>query len=396
MEKHPFTVHVPQAILDDLKDRLAYTRWPDEVENAGWDYGTNRHYLKSLVDYWQHEFDWRAQEKKLNQFAHFREHIDGLGIHFIHERGRGENPLPILLTHGWPGSFFEMFKLIPLLTDPEKHGGDPTDAFDVIVPSLPGFGFSDRPTVRGMATMQTAELWARLMRDVLGYSHFAAAGGDIGSGVTQRLALAHPELLVGIHLTYLSVHASLPEQPNLSEEEQHYLQVVQQWSQEEGAYSALHSTKPQTLAYGLNDSPVGLAAWIIEKFRAWSDCNGEVEQRFSKDELLTNIMLYWSTETISSSVRMYYENAHTLPKLRPEQHISVPAGIALFPKEISLPPREWAERLLLVQRWTMMPRGGHFAAMEEPELLAEELRAFFRPFRSEKTNVTISPMPRNS
>lgn len=275
-----------------------------------------------------------------------------------------------------------MFKLIPLLTDPEEHGGDPADAFDVIVPSLPGFGFSDRPTVRGMATAQTAELWARLMRDVLGYARFAAAGGDIGSGVTQHLALAHPELLVGIHLTYLNANVPLSEQPNLSEAEQNYVQAVQQWSREEGAYATLQSTKPQTLAYGLNDSPVGLAAWITEKFRAWSDCNGEVEQRFSKDELLTNILLYWTTKTISSSVRMYYENAHALPMLQPGQHIAVPTGIALFPKEISVPPREWAERLLLVQRWTEMPRGGHFAAMEEPELLAEELRAFFRPLRT--------------
>ena len=232
MEKHPFTIHVPQAVLADLKDRLARTRWPDEVEDAGWDYGTNLSYLKALVDYWQHDFDWRSQEEKLNQFAHYRAHIDGLRIHFIHERGRGPKPLPILLTHGWPGSFFEMFKLIPLLTDPAGHGGDPADAFDVIVPSLPGFGFSDRPTVRGMATAQTAELWTRLMRDVLGYARFAAAGGDIGSGVSLRLALAHPDLLVGIHLTYLGKIIPLPEHPNLSEAEQRHLQAEQQWSLE--------------------------------------------------------------------------------------------------------------------------------------------------------------------
>ncbi len=385
MKKSPFTVHVPQAVLDDLRERLAHTRWPDEVDEAGWDYGTNLAYLKTLVDYWQHEFDWRAQEEKINQFAHFRADIDGFGIHFIHERGQGQNPLPIILTHGWPGSFFEMYKLIPLLTDPAGHGGDPADAFDVIVPSLPGFGFSDRPTVRGMANAQTAELWARLMRDVLGYSRFAAAGGDIGSGVTQRLALAHPDLLVGIHLNYIGARFPLPEQPNLSEAEQRYLQAVQQWSLEEGAYSRLHATKPQTLAYSLNDSPVGQAAWIIEKFRTWSDCDGEIERRFSKDELLTNIMLYWSTETIASSIRVYYENAHTAAQLQPGQRIAVPAAFALFPKEINVPPREWVERFLLVQHWTEMPRGGHFAAMEEPELLAEDLRAFFRPFRTTST-----------
>jgi pimeloyl-ACP methyl ester carboxylesterase len=381
MEKQPFTVHVSQAVLDDLKDRLGRTRWPDEVEGAAWDYGTKLDYLKALVAYWQHEFAWRIQEEKLNHFAHFRADIDGFGIHFIYERGQGPSPLPIILTHGWPGSFFEMFKLLPLLTDPGSHGGDPADSFDVIVPSLPGFGFSDRPNARGMTMTKTAELWASLMRDVLGYSRFAAAGGDIGAGVTQRLALAHPDLLAGIHLTYLGAAFPSPELTNLSEAEQRYLQASQQWAMQEGAYASLQATKPQTLAYGLNDSPVGLAAWIIEKFRTWSDCNGEIERRFSKDELLTNIMIYWVTETLPSSIRTYYENAHASSPLKAGQHINVPAGVALFPKEISLPPREWAERRLHVQRWTEMPRGGHFAAMEEPELLAEELRAFFHPLR---------------
>lgn len=381
MEKQPFTVQVPQGVLDDLKDRLARTRWPDEVEGAAWDYGTNLSYLKTLVDYWQHEFEWRKQEEKLNQFAHFRADIDGVGIHFIHERGRGLDPLPLILTHGWPGSFFEMFKIIPLLTNPARHGADPADSFDVIVPSLPGFGFSDRPSVRGMTMTKTADLWARLMQDVLGYSHFAAAGGDIGAGVTQRLAASHPDLLVGIHLTYLGSAFSPPEQTSLSEAEQRYLQAGQQWSMQEGAYARIQATKPQTLAYGLNDSPVGLAAWIIEKFRTWSDCHGEIERRFSKDELLTNIMIYWVTQTIHSSIRTYYENAHASSMLQPGKPINVPVGFALFPKEISLPPREWAERRLHVQRWREMPRGGHFAAMEEPELLAEELRAFFRPLR---------------
>jgi microsomal epoxide hydrolase len=381
MNIQPFTIHVAQSTLDDLRERLARTRWPDEVQGAGWDYGTNLEYLKALVAYWQHHFDWRAQEARLNHFAQFRAEIDGFGIHFIHERGQGPKPLPIIITHGWPGSFFEMVKIIPLLTDPAGHGGDPADSFDVIVPSLPGFGFSDRPNVRGVTTTKTAELWAHLMTDALGHFRFAAAGGDIGAGVTQRLAMAHPDLLVGIHLTYLGSASARPEQPDLSEAEQRYLHALQQWSLQEGAYSSLQSTKPQTLAYGLNDSPVGLAAWITEKFRTWSDCDGEVERRFSKDELLTNIMLYWVTETIPSSVRTYYENAHASSKLQPGQHIEVPAGVALFPKEISLPPREWAERSLRVQRWTQMPRGGHFAALEEPELLVEDLRAFFRPLR---------------
>lgn len=267
-----------------------------------------------------------------------------------------------------------------MLTDPARFGGDPGDAFDVIVPSLPGYGFSDRPRERGMTTVRTAELWARLMTDVLGYRRFAA-GGDIGSGVTRSLALTHPDLLVGMHLTDIALPLST-ELPDLSETEKHYLSAVQQWRVQEGAHMMMHSTKPQTLASGLNDSPVGLAAWIVEKFRAWSDCDGDVERRFSKDELLTNIMIYWVTETINSSIRMYYENTRMSPPLKAGQHIEVPAGGALFSKDIKLPPRELAERSLRVQRWTHLPRGGHFAALEEPELLAEEIRAFFRPLRA--------------
>ena len=381
MAVEAFTINIPQATLDDLHNRLAHTRWPDEIEGAEWAYGTNLDYLKSLVSYWQNQFDWRAQEARLNQFTQFRAEIDGLGIHFIHERGKGPHPTPLILTHGWPDSFFRMYKIIPMLTDPAHYGGDPDDAFDVIVPSLPGYGFSDRPHERGMSSVRTAELWAQLMTEVLGYRRFAAAGGDIGSGVTRYLALAHPDLLVGIHLTDNGLPLTT-EVPDLSEAEKQYLSAVQQWRMQEGAYAMMHSTKPQTLAYGLNDSPVGLAAWILEKFRAWSDCDGNVERRFSKDELLTNIMIYWVTETINSSVHMYYENVHMSPPLKPGQHIEVPAGVAIFAKDIMLPPRQWAERSLRVQRWTQMPRGGHFAALEEPELLAEDIRAFFRPLRT--------------
>jgi len=376
-----FTMNISQATLDDLHNRLTHTRWPDEIEGAEWDYGTNLDYLKSLVSYWQNQFDWRAQEARLNQFAQFRAEVDGLGIHFIHERGKGPHPLPLILTHGWPDSFFRMYKIIPMLTDPARYGGDPADSFDLIVPSLPGYGFSDRPHERGMSSMRTAELWARLMTEVLGYRRFAAAGGDIGSGVTRFLAVAHPDLLVGIHLTDVGLPLN-SELPDLSEAEKQYLSAVQQWRMQEGAYAMMHSTKPQTLAYGLNDSPVGLAAWILEKFRAWSDCDGDVERRFSKDELLTNIMIYWVTETINSSVRMYYENIRMSPPLKAGQHIKVPAGVALFSKDILLPPRELAERSLRIQRWTQMPRGGHFAALEEPKLLAEDIRAFFRPLRA--------------
>lgn len=382
MSIQPFTITIAQSTLDDLHERLARTRWPDEVEGAAWDYGTNLAYLKTLVDYWQHHFNWRTQEAMLNRFAHFRAEIDGFGVHFIHERGKGSNPLPLVLTHGWPDSFYRMHKIIPMLSDPASSGGSPFDSFDVIVPSLPGYGFSDRPRQRGMTSRRTAELWARLMTEVLGYQRFAAAGGDVGGGVTRFLALSHPNLLIGIHLTDLGLPALIPDQSDLTSAEKQYLSNVEQWRAQEGAYAMMHSTKPQTVAYGLNDSPVGLAAWIVEKFRAWSDCNGDVETRFSKDELLTNIMIYWVTETINSSMRMYYENGHTSPPLSPGQHIEVPAGVAIFPKDIGVPPREWGERILRVQRWTQMPRGGHFAALEEPELLVEDIRAFFRPFRA--------------
>ncbi len=381
MTVEAFTINISQATLDHLHNRLAHTRWPDEIEGAGWNYGTNLDYLKSLVTYWQNHFDWRAQEARLNQFAQFRAEIDGFGIHFIHEHGKGPHPLPLILTHGWPDSFFRMYKIIPMLADPASYGGNPTDSFDVIVPSLPGYGFSDRPRERGMTQSRTAELWAQLMTDVLGYRRFTAAGGDVGGGVTRWLAVAHPDLLVGIHLTDVGLPVN-SEMPDLSETEKQYLSAVQQWRMQEGAYGMLHSTKPQTLAYGLNDSPVGLAAWILEKFRSWSDCDGDVERRFSKDELLTNIMIYWVTETINSSMRMYYETIRMSPPLKSGQHIEVPAGVAIFPKEVLLPPREWVERSLRVQRWTQMPRGGHFAALEEPELLAEDIRAFFRPLRA--------------
>jgi pimeloyl-ACP methyl ester carboxylesterase len=381
MNIQPLTINVAQSILDDLSERLSRNRWPDEVVGADWDYGTNLDYLKTLVNYWQHHFDWRAQEAMLNHFAQYRADIDGFGIHFLHERGKGPNPLPLVITHGWPSSFFEMLKIIPRLSDPARYGGNPSDSFDVIVPSLPGFGFSDRPGIRGWQLPQTAELWARLMRDGLGYQRYGAAGGDFGSGVTRLLALSHPSSLVGIHLTFLGFPTLIAEPSDLSEAEKRYLGAIQQWMLREGGYAMIQSTKPQTLAYGLNDSPIGLAGWIVEKFRTLSDCDGEVERRFSKDELLTNIMIYWVTETINSSIRTYYENIKLPPQLKEGQRIEVPAGVALFPKEANLPPRQWANRSLHVQRWTQMPRGGHFAALEEPDLLVEDLRAFFRPLR---------------
>jgi pimeloyl-ACP methyl ester carboxylesterase len=380
MAIRPFEIEVPQETLDDLRDRLDRTRWTDEVNGAGWDYGTNLGYLRELCQYWRDDFDWREQEAKLNEFSHFKADVDGLGIHFVHERGRGPDPTPLLLTHGWPDSFYRFHKLIPMLTDPERFGGDPADSFDVIVPSVPGYGFSDRPRERGVGGTQTAGLFAKLMKDVLGYERFAAHGGDIGSSVTEAMAGISPESLVGIHLTDVPYwHIMFEVSPDeLSEVEREYLERGQEWGMREGAYAYLQSTKPQTPAYALNDSPAGLAAWIVEKFRSWSDCDGDIESRYTKDELLTNISIYWVTETIGSSFRMYYE-AQTRPIAASRD---VPAGVAIFPKDIVPAPREFGERVFHIERWTEMPRGGHFAALEEPELLAGDIREFFRPLRA--------------
>ncbi len=380
-EVRPFRIEVPQAVIDDLRDRLTRTRWTDEVEDAGWDYGTNLGYLKELTDYWRDEFDWRAREAELNRFAQFRTEIDGFGLHFVHERGRGPDPMPILLAHGWPDSFYRFHKVIEMLADPASHGGDPADSFDVVVPSLPGFGFSDRPTERGMTGQRVAGLFKELMTGALGYERFAAHGGDIGSGLTEMLARRHAASLVGIHLTdvpYTHIFMMTPD--DLSEAEREYLAAGQQWLMQEGAYAMEQSTKPQTLAYGLNDSPAGLAAWIVEKFRAWSDCDGDVERSFTRDELLTNITIYWATQTIKSSFLPYFEGQDDQSE-DSGSRVEVPTGVAIFPKDIVPAPRDYGERIFDVRRWTEMPRGGHFAAMEEPDLFVEDIRAFFRGLR---------------
>ncbi len=374
----PFRIEVPQDDLDDLRGRLARTRWTDEVEDAGWDYGTNLAYLKELVSYWQGGFDWREQEARLNGLSQYKADVEGTGIHFVHERGKGPEPTPLLLAHGWPDSFYRFHKIIPMLTDPESHGGDPADSFDVVAPSIPGYGFSDRPKERGMNSEKVARLFTGLMADVLGYGRFAAHGGDIGSSVTEQISKSHPGSLVGLHLTDIPyTHLFTVPTDDLSEAEQGYLQRGYQWSMEEGAYAAMQSTRPQTPAYALNDSPAGLAAWIVEKFRAWSDCDGDVEKRFSKDELLTNTTIYWATQTIGSSFRMYHEPSGDWGEAG-DGKVDVPTGVAIFPKDIVPAPREFGERFFDVRRWTEMPRGGHFAAMEEPELLVEDIRAFFR------------------
>ena len=384
MEVKAFKIELHDKVLDDLRRRLETVRWPDQIPNSGWDYGSNLDYLKELVEYWRSGFDWRAQEAKLNDFHHFKSQVDGLDVHFIHERGKGPNPLPLVITHGWPSTFFEMHKIIPLLADPGAHGSDPADAFDVVAPSLPGFGFSDQPTERGMDVQRVAGMWNKLMTENLGYRRFAVQGGDIGAGVTSRLGNDHAGSVIGIHLTSVNRPTPYlgPGSRELTEAEQSHIAQRERWQRDEGAYNHLQSTKPQTLSYGLNDSPVGLAAWIVEKYRTWSDCGGEVERRFTKDELLTNITIYWVTQTIGSSVRMYYDNQRGTWEMGKDEQVPAPAAVAVFPGEISRPPKEWADRSYNVCRWTEMASGGHFAALEEPVLLAEDIRAFFRSYRS--------------
>lgn len=382
MAVQPFSLPFSQAAVDDLRYRLARTRWPDEVPGSGWEYGFNRQFLQDICDYWGEQFDWKAQLDRLSAFHHYRCTLDGIGIHFIHERGKGPAPIPLILTHGWPGSFVEMLRIIPLLTDPAAHGGDAADSFDVAVPSLPGYGFSSRPVHRGMNTFRIAGLWAALMAE-LGYGRFAAQGGDIGASVSTILGLRHAERTLGIHLNYVpgSYRPYLQPGARLAPVEEEFAIVAARWRDEQGAYSHMQGTRPQTAAYGLNDSPAGLAAWILEKFRDWSDCDGDLYRRFTRDELLTNVTLYWMTETIHSSFRLYYEGRKAPLHFGESDFVRVPCAIAHFPKELLFPPREWVERGYNIQRWSEMPRGGHFAAAEEPELLAEDLRAFFRAFR---------------
>jgi pimeloyl-ACP methyl ester carboxylesterase len=378
-----FKIDVPDAVLEDLKRRLAATRWPDEIVNREWERGTRLDYMQALVDYWRRAYDWRRQEAALNRLPQYRIELDGVRIHFVHARGKGPKPLPVIVSHGWPGSFAEMAKLVPLLSDPAAHGGDAADAFDVVVPSLPGYGFSGRPRNPGMNPNAIAALWARLMGE-LGYPRFAAQGGDWGSAISSALGLDHAARIIGIHLNYIAGRFLLGgtlNEPQEDEVAKAYLAQLRAWWDAEGGYNHLQGTKPQTLGYGLNDSPVGLAAWIVEKFRTWSDCGGELERAFSRDELLTNVMIYWVSETITASSQLYYESrAHPL-RLSRASRVTPPVAVALFPKEIPMPPRALAERGYNIQRWTPMPKGGHFAAMEQPELLAEDMREFFRPLR---------------
>jgi len=382
----PFKVNVPEIQLTDLKERLVRTRFPDDIVDSGWTYGFDNKYLHSLRDYWLDRFDWRKEEQEWGGLPHFQAEIQGLKIHFIHMSGSGKRALPIIITHGWPGSFLEILKLIPLLANPQPFGGNADDAFDVIVPSLPGFGFSGRPSTPGWNTFKIAEVWAELMRQ-LGYEKFVAQGGDFGANVSTVLAWKYPQRVMAFHLNYIpgSYFPFVDESSPTNEEEKAFLASAERWVEEKGAYWHVQRIQPQTVAAALNDSPMGLAAWLIDKYRDWADCDGNVERRFTKDELLAHVTLYWLTETIGSSMRLYVESSKAPLHFAKGERVEVPCGVARFPKEDPMPPRCWAERVYNIQRWTEMPRGGHFAAWEEPELLAQDLREFFRPFRTLST-----------
>ena len=378
-----FSLHIPDAAIADLSERLARTRFPDQAPGAPWAYGTDVAWLSALVAYWRDGFDWRSQEKRLNAFPQYKVALHDIDLHFLHVPGKGPRPMPLLLSHGWPGSVFEFMELIPLLTDPARFGGDPADAFTVVAPSLPGYGLSFAPGQKRFGVEAIAACFADLMSGVLGYRRFGAQGGDWGCFITSCLGHAHPDRMIGIHLNLLPLRRDPKMVASPTAEERQYLDELAHWLKEETGYQWIQGTRPQTLAFGLTDSPAGLAAWIGEKFRAWSDCGGDVDSVFSRDHLLANISLYWFTGAIGSSFWPYYARMHGPWPIPDGETIDVPMGYCEFPREILRPPRSLAQRSFTdIRRWSVMPHGGHFAAMEQPEALAREIRAFFAPLRT--------------
>ncbi len=362
-----FRVTVSQQVLDDLKHRLQNTRWPGEAQDAGWTFGTSEAYLQNLVRYWQTEYDWRKHESFLNKYPQYIADVNGIKIHFQYIKGTGKNPKPLILTHGWPDSYYRFHKMIPLLTEGDQ-------SFDLVIPSIPGFGFSEKTALTSEAV---ADLWKVLMTENLGYDKFYAAGGDVGMNVTKALASKYPEVVAGVHFTDVGYPMGQEDPATMSEAEKQFAGFVQQWWYAEGAYAMVHATKPQSLAYGLNDSPVALAGWILSFINSGAPAE-IIEQAFGgRDELLTNIMIYWVTQSVGTSVRMYKADAIAQwSGAQPLKKSSVPAGVALFPREAQF-PKEWAERFVNVVSFNKMKEGGHFAALEVPGVFAEELRSFF-------------------
>ncbi len=378
MEPREFRIDVPDSVLQDLRERLKRTRWPDAIPDTGWEYGADVSYIQELCSYWADGYDWRRHEAELNRYPQYVATVDGVDIHFWHVRGKGPRPLPLMLIHGWPGSIYEFHHLLAPLSDPAAHGGSPDDAFDVVVPALPGYGFSGKPRERGWNPLRIARAFHALMRDVLGYERWGLQGGDWGAIVSTKMAEQFPSEIVGLHLNFVVV----PAPANPTPEDEEVLRQRAVWDALETGYSRIQGTKPMSLAVAQADSPAGLAAWIVEKFRTWSDCEGDVERKFGKDTLLTNLMFYWAPNSVASAARLYYEAFRDRSSILPASRIEVPTAVAAFPKEPWRAPRRWVEPYFRLVRWTEMPRGGHFAALEEPQLLLDDLRAFFRPLRS--------------
>ena len=377
-----FKFTVPDTDIAELGERLRRTRFPDQAPGPAWAYGTDVAWMRGLIDYWREKFDWRAQEARLNTFPQYKVRMHNIDLHFFCVEGHGPSPLPLLLSHGWPGSVFEFLELIPRLTNPGQFGGDPADAFTVVAPSLPGYGLSFSPSQPRFGVEEIADCFASLMTDVLGYGRFGAQGGDWGAFITSRLAYCYSDRLIGIHLNMMPLRRDPKMVTNPTPDQQRYLEQLTTWLKEGTGYQWIQGTRPQTLAFALTDSPAGLAAWIIEKFRSWSDCGGDLDSVFTKDELLANISLYWFTGAIGSSFWPYYARAHGPWPIPDDAAIMVPTGYCEFPREMLRPPRSLAVRTYAdIRRWTVMLRGGHFAAMEQPEALATEIREFFRPLR---------------
>jgi microsomal epoxide hydrolase len=377
----PFRVDVPDAVLEDLRDRLARTRLPNQVEGAGWDQGTELGFLADLLAYWRDGFDWRAAEARINAFDQFVTEVDGQRIHFVHQRSPEPGALPLLISHGWPGSVVEFLDVIGPLTDPRGHGGDPADAFHVIAPSLPGYAFSGPTRAPGWHPRRIAEAYVALMA-TLGYDRYGAQGGDWGSIVAANVADLDADHVAGLHLNFLTVPKPEGADPaDLTPEEQAGLAGMHAWRRTGAGYQEIQGTKPQTLGYALEDSPAGLAAWIAEKFGAWSDGGPDPEAAFTRDQLLTNITVYWVTATATSSTRLYYEMRRAGRSAIPQDYVGVPTGIASYPGEVTRTPRSWAEHRYHITHWTEQPRGGHFAAMQVPELFVDDVRAFFGTVR---------------
>ena len=377
----PFRVDVPEEVLDDLRARLARTRLPNQVDGVGWDQGTELGYLQELLAYWRDEFDWRAAEARINTFDQYVTELEGQRIHFVHHRSPEPDALPLLISHGWPGSVVEFLDVIGPLTDPRAHGGDPADAFHVIAPSLPGFAFSGPTHERGWHPRRIAGAYVQLMAD-LSYDRYGAQGGDWGSIVCACVADLDPTHVAGLHLNFVTVPK--PEDAkveDLTDEERRALGAMGEWRTTGAGYQEIQGTRPQSLGYGLEDSPAGVCAWIVEKFGAWSDGAPYPEASFTRDQLLTNITTYWVTATATSSARIYYEMRQVGRGALPQEYIAVPTGIANFPGEVTRTPRAWVEHRYNVTHWTEHDRGGHFAAMQVPDLFVEDVRAFFRPLR---------------